>query len=189
MNKPLPFEDFNRELDRAARGDAPARDDLTPEDQSALQLAQRLAITDLSGSSLIQQSLRRRLAERAIRHPIRDGSLRRFFWLRNGRTLAGAGVVVLLTFIWIFRFLSPQNVSATPAYLPMAASRDLSVKPAASLTVAIAHSPNLIPQPVPTPMAINVPVAQSSSLLVGTPARTNIPLGSQFPIVTTIVSK
>jgi hypothetical protein len=113
----------------------------------------------------------------------------RFFWLRNGRTLAGAGVAVLFTFIWIFGFLSPQNVSATSAYLPMAASRELSVKPAASLTVAVAHSQGFIPQPVPTPMAISALVVQTSSLPVDTPTRTNIPLGSQFPIVTTVVSK
>ncbi len=188
-NTPLSVEAFNRELDRVARGGGVSGEELTPEDGHALKLAQSLALTDMSASSTVRQSLRRRLAERAARQPIRNFGLRRFICFREGRALAGAGVAMLLAFIWIFGLLTPQNMSASPVYVTVAASPDLSGKPAVSLTVPVTHNPEILPKPVPTPMAISASSMQPGTLPVGTPARTNLPLGSQFPIVTTTVSK
>jgi hypothetical protein len=189
INKSLKVEAFNREVERVAKGGEVTNDLITPEDKSALKLAKRLTVTDFSGSSTIRQSLRCRLVERAARYPVRDAGLRRFVSFRDGRTLAGTGIAILLIFVWAFGFLPPQHASATPAFITAEASSVLPGKPAASLTVAVTHNRGFIPKPAPTPMTISVSTAQSPVLPVRTPNRTNFPLGSPFPIVTIIILK
>jgi len=189
IKKSLPVEAFNRELERIARGGAVNSDLLTPEDQNALNLAQRLTVTDFSGSSGIRQSLRHRLVARVARYPVRDTGLRWFVSFRDGRTLAGTGIAILLVIVWAFGFLPPQHASTTPALITAAASSVLPGKPAASLTVAVTHNQGFIPKPVPTPMPMTTSASQSPVLPASTPNRTNFPLGSQFAIVTTTISK
>jgi hypothetical protein len=188
-DKPLPVNDFNRELDRAARGAVNTSDDITPQDERALKLARILATADFSGSSAIRQSLRRSLAERSAPQPILQTRLNRFILFRDGRALAGTGIAVLLVFVWVFGLLAPQRVSATPAYTTLAATGALPGSPSVTFTVAVTHNQDIIPKPVPTPMAISVSTGHSATLPLSTPIRTLLPLGDQFPIVTTTISK
>ena len=188
-NTPSTVEAFNRELDRATQGSPITGDELSTEDQSALRLAQRLAAANFSESSAIRQTLRLRLAERAARSPAHRYSWRQLFHLRDGRALAGAGVAIVLVFIWAFGFFSPQTVAATPVKFTVAASPDLSGKPTASLTVEIVHNREFLPQPAPTPIVMPAYTAQASAPPAGTPVRTHYIVGSPLPIVTTSVSK
>ena len=194
MNKPVgdcqtPVDVFNRDLERIIRGGAVPENDLSPEEVRALQLAQNLVTADFSGSSTIRQSLRRRFSERSFRYPTRFINLNSLFLFREGRSLAGFGMAVLLAFFLVFGLLSPQHVSATPAYTTLAASAALPDQPAVSLTVAAAHNQDFYPRPVPTPLAMSASIGQSTTLPERTPVLTDPSLGKQFPIITTTISK
>jgi len=194
MNKPVcanqtPVEVFNRELDRIIRGGAVPENDLSSEEARVLQLAQNLVTADFSGSSTIRQSLRRRFSERSSRYPARFSRLNSLFIFREGRSLAGFGMAVLLAFLLVFGLLSPQHVSATPAYTTMAASAVLPDQPAVSLTVAASHNQDFYPRPVPTPLAMSASTGQSTTSPERTPVLTDPSLGNQFPIITTTISK
>jgi hypothetical protein len=194
MNKPertnqTPVEVFNRELDRVIRGGAVPGNDLSPEEARALQLAQKLATLDFSGSSTIRQSLRRRLSEHTSRSPARFSSLYRLFFNREGHSLAGFGVAVLLAFLLVFGLLSPQHVSATPTYSTLPVSAALPDHPAVSLTVSASHNQGFYPRPVPTPLAMSVSTGQSTTSPERTPILTGPSAGNQFPVITTTNSK
>jgi hypothetical protein len=194
MNKPVyanqtPVEVFNRELDRVIHGGTVPGNDLPPEEARALHLAQNLVTVDFSGSSTIRQSLRRRFSGRSSRYPARFYHLNSLFLFRESRSLAGFSMTVLLAFLLVFGLLSPQHVSATPAYTTMAASAALPGQPAVSLTVVVSHNQDFHPRPVPTPLAISVSTGQSTTLPERTPVLTDPSLGNQFPIITTTVSK
>ena len=113
--RPTQVEVFNRELDQIIRGGAVSGENHSPDEARALQLAQNLAMTDFSDGSAIQQSLRRRFSEHSSRSHARFYSLSNLLLFREGRSLAGFGIAVLLAFLLVFGLLSPQHVSATPA--------------------------------------------------------------------------
>jgi hypothetical protein len=179
-------EKFNRELERITRGDTIFENDLPPEDTCALRLAQKLAEVDFSNSSTIQGSLRHRLAERSTHYTTKITGLNRVVIFCQRRAWVSLGVAALLAFFMVFGLLSTQQASATPAYNPLAAQPGM---PAASLTVAASHSQSLIPRPVPTPMALYASPVQPAASPARTPKSTEPCLGSQFPIITTTISK
>ena len=179
-------ENFNRELERIVRGGTPPQENRSPEETHALRLAQKLAAVDFSRGSPIQQSLRRRLSERSIQYTSKITGINRIFFFHQGRALVGLGVTALLAFILIFGLVSPQQTSATPAYDLPAAQPGM---PVVSLTVAASHSQHLSPRPVPTPMALSVTAGQPVNSPKRTPVTLNPFLGSQFPIITTTISK
>jgi hypothetical protein len=194
MNKPMrarptQVEVFNRELDQIIRGGAASGENYSPEEARALQLAQNLVTADFSGGSAIRQSLRRRFSERSSRSCARFFSLSDLFLFREGRSLAGFGMAVLLAFLLVFGLLSPQHVSATPTYPSMAASAALPDQPVVSLTVAASHNQYIYPRPVPTPLAMSASIGQSTTLPERTPVLTDPSLVNQFPIITTTISK
>ena len=194
MNKPMrarptKVEVFNRELDQIIRGGAASGEYYSPEEARALQLAQNLATADFSGGSAIRQSLRRRFSERSSRSCPRFFSLSNLLLFREGRSLAGFGIAVLLAFLLVFGLLSPQHVSATPTYPAMAASAVLPDQPAVSFTVAASHNQDFIPRPVPTPLAMSAYSGQSTTLPERTPVLTGSSVVNQFPIITTTISK
>jgi len=194
MNKPVcgkqtPVQVFNRELDRVICGGTITENDLSPAEMRALQLAQNLVKADFSDSSSIRQSLRRRFSEQPSRYPARVSRLSSFFLFREGRSLVGFGMAVLLAFLLVFGVLSPQHVSATPVYPTMAASAALPDQPAVSLTVAAAHCHDFYPRPVPTPLAISPSTGHITTSPERTPVLTDPSLGNQFPIITTTISK
>ena len=194
MNQPesapqMSVDAFNRELDRVLRGGAASGNNMSPEDARAFQLAQNLGNVDMSGSSALRQSLRHRFSERSSRYPTRLTSLYRLFLFREGRSLAGLGLAVLLAFLVFFGLLSPQHASATPTYNLLPVSASMPDHPAVSLTVAASHYHDFYPRPVPTPLAMYASSGQSSTLPERTPVLTDLPLGSQFPVITTTTSK
>jgi hypothetical protein len=194
MNKPAranqtPVEVFNQEVDRVIRGGEVTGNDLPPEELRALQLAQNLITADFSVSSTMRQLLRRRFSERTSQYPARFSHLNSLFLYREGRSLAGFGLAVLLAFLFVFGLLSPQHVSATPAYPNIAASAILPDQPAVSLTVAASHNKDFYPKPVPTPLAMSASTGQLTTLPERTPVLTDPSLGNQFPIITTTISK
>jgi hypothetical protein len=194
MNKPACtnqtlVEVFNREVDRVIRGGTDSGNDLPPEEVGALQLAQNLATVDFSGSSTMRQLLRRRFSERTSQYPARFSHLNSHFLFREGRSLAGFGMTVLLALLLVFRVLSPQHVSATPANTTRAASAALPNQPAVSLTVAASQNQDFYPRPVPTPLAMSASPGQPTTLPERTPVLTDPSLGNQFPIITTTISK
>jgi hypothetical protein len=189
MKVQTPVEVFNRELERLVRGGVVIEDDLTPDDQRALDVAQNLAVIDFSRKSAVRQILRRHLAERSLRYANRSAGFNRYLRTLDGRVLAGTLIAALLAFVWMFGLSTPRYALATPAYTTMAVSADLWVKPAVSLTIAAAHNQDIYPKPVPTPMAMSGSTSQSINLTVSTPMRNNSSLGQQFPIITTTISK
>ena len=194
MNKPVrthqtPVEVFNQELDRVIRGGADPGNVQSPEEIRSLQLARDLVRADFSDSSTIRQSLRRRFSEGSCRYPTRFSSLKSLFLFREGRSLAGFGMAVLLTFILVFGLLSPQQVPATPAYTTTAASAALPDQPAVSLTIAASHHQDFYPRPVPTPLAISASAGFSTAMPERTPVLTDPSLGNQFPIIATTNTK
>jgi len=179
-------DNFNRELEFITRGGAFSENDLPPEDIRALRLAQKLAAVDFSSNSIIQGSLRHRLAERSTHYTTKITGLSRIFLFRQGRAWMSLGVTALLAFILVFGLLSAQQASATPAYHHLAVQPGM---PAVSLTVAASHSQNLVPRPVPTPIALYASPVQPAASPERTPKSTDPFLGSQFPIITTTISK
>jgi hypothetical protein len=189
MKEDTPVEIFNRELERLVRGGEVINDDFSSENRRALEVAQNLAAIDFSSKCAFRQILRRHLMERALRFTNRNTSINYYNRIPDGRMLAGTLIAALLVFVSIFGLLAPQQASATPAYTTVAASSDLLVRPAVSLTVSVLHNQNFYPKPVPTPMAMSPVAFQSNNSTVSTPMRNNSQLGQQYPIITTTISK
>jgi hypothetical protein len=194
MNKPqharlTQVEVFNQELDQIIRGAAASGENYSPEEARALQLAQNLVTVDFSGGSAIRQSLRRKFSERSTRSCAGFFNLSNLLLFREGRSLAGFGMAVLLAFLLVFGLLSPQHVSATPAYPTIPASAALPGQPAVSLKVAASHNQDFYPRPVPIPLAMSASTGQSTTLPERTPVLMSPSLVNQFPIITTTISK
>jgi hypothetical protein len=194
MNKlkrvqPMNVDVFNQELDRALQGGEVLGNNIPHDDERALKLAQYMAGIDFSESSTIQHSLRLTLSEHFIHYPRRNSFVNRVRYFHEGRALAGVGTVVLLVFIILYGLLSPQQVTATPIYNIQTASAALPMQSAISLTSSVSHSQEIYPRPVPTPIAMPAYTTLSSTMPESTPVQTDPPLGTQFPIITTTISK
>jgi hypothetical protein len=180
---------FNRELDRALHAWTVSDTHLSSAEARALKLAQRLTATDFSGSSVIQQSLRSRLAERSTRFTGKLTLRNRFLLFRQGHALGSLGMAALLVLVFAVGLLSSQHVSATPVLNTLSVSTAQLVQPPISNTMPASYNQDIHPKPVPTPIALPVLAGNSTISPERTPARADSSLGAQFPIITTTISK